>query len=112
MSKVFYSIALLTTILFITLHSRLVLSEDPTRPPSWMTGVSEIKVSKEALTLQQVLISEDRKVAVINDQLASIGDTVEGARIKEIGRDWVRVMRSGRNITLTLLPITKEYVSE
>lgn len=87
-------------------------AQDPTRPPSWMTKSTAVKMSTEALTLQQILISKNRKVAVINEKPVSEGDMIEGAKVKEIDRDWVKVMRSGRYVKLQLLPITKELVNE
>lgn len=87
-------------------------AQDPTRPPSWMTGTVEIKASKKVLILQQILISENRKIAVINDTLVSEGDMVEGAKIKTIDRSWVSIVRSGRRMTLRLIPTIKEPINE
>lgn len=96
----------------IGLYSSSLSAQDPTRPPSWMTKSTAVKMNIEVLTLQQILISKNRKVAVINEKAVSEGDMIEGAKVKEIDHDWVKVMRSGRYVTLQLLPITKELVNE
>jgi MSHA biogenesis protein MshK len=87
-------------------------AQDPTRPPSWMTGAAEINTSKKVLILQQILISDNRKIAVINDTLVSEGDMIEGAKVNRIDPDWVSIVRSGRRITLRLVPTIKESINE
>jgi len=112
--KILSNVLLMTFSLFtLGIYSSISYSaQDPTRPPSWMTGAVEIKTSKKVLILQQVLISDNRKIAVINDKLVSEGDMVEGAKIKTIDRDWVNIVRSGRRITLRLVPTIKESINE
>jgi MSHA biogenesis protein MshK len=90
----------------------IAAAQDPTRPPSWMTGSTAAKTSKKLPILQQILISENRKSAVINGKLVSEGEMVAGAKLININRDWVTILRSGRRITLRLVPITKESINE
>jgi type II secretory pathway component PulC len=95
-----------------TYSVRAVAAQDPMRPPSWMTGSSKTKVRDERLNLQQILISNDRKSAVINNKLVNEGDIIKGAKVKKIDRERVIVMRSGRRQILRLVPTIKEYVNE
>ena len=90
----------------------VIAAQDPMRPPSWMGGSNKTKVRKQSLSLQQILISEDRKSAVINNKLVNEGDMVKGAKVKRIERERVIVMRSGRRHTLRLVPTVKEYINE
>ena len=97
----------------ILVLSGLSYSQDPMRPPSWMTGPKSTSTSKASkLDLQQILISKDRKVAVINETLVTEGERIAGARVKQISTQWVKVVRAGRTKTLRITPTTKEYRSE
>ena len=90
----------------------VVAAQDPMRPPSWMTGSNKTKVRGERLNLQQILISNDRKSAVINNVLVNEGDIIKGAKVKKIDRKRVIVMRSGRRQILRLVPTIKENINE
>lgn len=90
----------------------VIAAQDPMRPPSWMTGSSTTKIRNERLNLQQILISDDRRSAVINNKLVNEGDSIKGAKVKEIDRERVIVMRSGRRQILRLVPTIKEYINE
>lgn len=98
----------------MSLISNISLSaQDPMRPPNWMLGNKNVSSSSaERLVLQQILISKNRTLAVINDVVVSVGDTVGGAKVKEISTQWVKVIRGGRNMTLKMAPTTKEYIRE
>jgi len=89
-----------------------IAAQDPMRPPSWMTGSGTTKARNEKLNLQQILISSDRKSAVINNKLVNEGDSIKGAKVKKIDRERVIVMRSGRRQILRLVPKIKEYINE
>ena len=104
------NIPLLLISLVVTSNS---FSQDPMRPPSWMTG-NKVETSNKgrALNLQQILISKDRKLAVINEVVVTEGERVSGARVKSISEQWVKVTRSGRTITLRITPTTKVYSRE
>lgn len=94
----------------ILAFSGLNYAQDPMRPPSWMSGTKSITKSKTSkINLQQILISKDRKVAVINETLVTEGEKVAGARVKQISEQWVKVVRAGRTMTLRITPTTKEY---
>ena len=75
--------------------------EDPTRPP---TGVVSSRPATRAagLQLQSVLVSDQRRVAMIDGQRVQVGDLVGEARVLEIGLSGVRLRRPDGEIVLTL----------
>lgn len=76
---------------------------DPTRPArSSLRSPSVTETTEAALTLQSVLLSEQRRVAVINGRRVQPGDRVFGARVVEISLFAVRLRRADGEILLTL----------
>lgn len=77
---------------------------DPTRPPGGASTVSKSGAvgssGRSGLILQTVLISANRKSAVINGRLMSVGDTMSGYRLTKIREGEVEM--KGRNGTRTL----------
>jgi hypothetical protein len=97
----------------LSLSPILGLSKDPMRPPNWIKSLSNESVTKDSkLNLQQILISKDRKFAMINETLVSEGESIAGGKIKKITHQWVKVERGGRTLTLRIIPTTKEYRRE
>lgn len=77
---------------------------DPMRPP----GIVEVlqpalPTATRSLVLQSILIAEDRRVAMINDQRLQEGDEIEGARVVSIAPNHVRITRSGEELKLRLV---------
>ena len=72
--------------------------KDPTRPSSYRYSAVESK----GLNLESVLISEQRKVAVINGTAVSVGEEIGGAKVVAIEKNNVRVNQHGKTVTLTL----------
>ena len=76
---------------------------DPTRPARSSRRPSAVTETAEAaLTLQSVMLSEHRRVAVINGRRVEPGDQVFGARVVEISLSAVRLRRADGEILLTL----------
>jgi MSHA biogenesis protein MshK len=76
---------------------------DPTRPArSLRHSPSVTETAGAALTLQSVMLSQDRRVAVINGRSVQPGDRVFGARVVEISLSAVRLRRADGEILLTL----------
>lgn len=81
----------------------LAMERDPMRPP---TGSFELKnkaAQKPRWTLQSVLVSRERNVAVINQRTVAAGDTVNGARVLEIHPGYVRLSK-GQEVFVIRLP--------
>lgn len=70
---------------------------DPTRPASYQHVAGE-----QGLRLESVLISDSRKVAVINGHVVAEGDRIAGARIIHINRQGVKVSRDGVSRVLVM----------
>ena len=88
-------------------------AQDPMRPPNWVAGSrNENNNNASTLNLQQILISKNRKIAIINEKVVIEGDKIDGAKVINISDKWVKVVRAGRTITLRITPTTKEYSRE
>jgi hypothetical protein len=79
---------------------------DPTRPPSSTHGKAPSRgvvkpKPQPKLVLQTILISGDRRAAVISDRLMFVGDTISGYRLSEIRTGEV-LLRKGKRATRTL----------
>ena len=67
--------------------------------------VAKPKVDKapaKALQLTSILFSNDRKIAIIDDQMLAIGDRIRGARLVSLTRASARLVRQGKVINLRL----------
>ncbi len=86
--------------------------QDPMRPPSWVKQRPVENVKNEAIELQQILISKDRKIVIINNQVLKEGNTIVGMKIIKIEAAQVVLRRAGVNKIIKLLPATKEVKRE
>lgn len=75
-------------------------SDDPMRPPQ--ARQTTTPAVQQSWDLSSVLISERRRLAVINDQMVKVGDRVGGARVQRIEADRVILLRGEQSMTLTL----------
>lgn len=79
---------------------------DPTRPPR---GAETPPPTREAATrsgwtLESTLVAPDRRVAVINGELVTEGESIGGARVVEIRKLEVLVQTRLGPVILRLLP--------
>lgn len=110
--RILYAILLL-------LNGALSLAEpvslrDPTQPPAEIgTAVIESNpgIAYEGVRLTTILFSPQRKLAIINNQIAQIGDKVGDIQVLAITPQSVRVRdlkQQGQEFTLTLAnPVVK-----
>jgi len=78
---------------------------DPTRPPATLiVGATAVASAASGPTLQSVLISPGRKVAVISGQTVQVGGMVGDARVVRIAEGEVVLVRGGQSQTLKLFP--------
>ena len=91
-----------------TLHAE---SYDPTRPPNLKAKpaptVKTVNVNPRNFQVSSILLSEQRKVAVINNQVVTIGDTVtakesDKAVVKEIKASEVTLSKAQREFVVRL----------
>ena len=57
---------------------------------------------QKSMQLTEIIYSKDRKVAVIDDQVLSIGDKIRGAKLVKLTRESARLVRNGKVIKLSL----------
>ena len=69
---------------------------DPTQPSGYTPARSA-----QILTLDSVLISAQRRVAVINGKAVTVGERVAGATVVSIQPQRVVLQRAGKNFALT-----------
>jgi MSHA biogenesis protein MshK len=71
---------------------------DPTRPLHFSAADVSTKGEQETIQLTSILISSDRKVAIINGQVLGENQTVKGigAQIKKIDAEAVTFQQNGK----------------
>ena len=70
------------------------------KPRSEKTAVKA--AAADPLRLTSIIYSDERKLAIIDDQMLAIGDRVRGAKLVSLTRDSARLVRKGRVINLQL----------
>jgi len=100
--------ALIATLASITAAAQVGLP-DPTRPPDRAAAAegqngSGGAAARSAHRVQSVLISPERKVAVIDGRAVPLGGRVDGARVVAITETGVTLERNGQKETLRLNP--------
>jgi hypothetical protein len=96
-------------------HAKSEEQRDPKQPPaialqkfrqaklSGKPAPSTVSASKpKPLQLTSILFSQNRKIAIIDDQMLAIGDRIRGARLVKLTRVSARLVRKGKVITLSL----------
>ena len=86
------------SVIFAFAHAKEAIV-DPMRPP----GKSALKISKQQTKnwkLTAILVSPERRMAVINNKLISVGEKVAGARVKVINSNSVELEVDGKRLTL------------
>ena len=103
--------------------------KDPMRPPEYAlhkfrlakyknSTKTVIKVKKsevKSMKLTSIIYSPTRKIAIIDDQMLSVGGTINGAKLVRIGKHSVRLVRKGKVIHLQLpddLSVVKKSLVE
>lgn len=57
---------------------------------------------EKPMQLSSILYSDERKIAIIDDQMLGIGDSIRGARLVGLTRASARLLRRGKIINLSL----------
>jgi hypothetical protein len=93
--------------------------QDPMQPPAFAlekfrqakfknrvkavkSGVKVKKPAAKPLRLTSILYSADRKIAIIDDRMLRVGDTIRNAKLVRINRDSARLLKKGKFIELRL----------
>ena len=77
---------------------------DPTRPPTAPLAATDAGADTAASQLQSVLISPDRRLAVINGKTVALGDRVGDATLTQINETGVVLKRGDLLERVPLLP--------
>jgi MSHA biogenesis protein MshK len=87
--------------------------EDPTRPPGFVGGANGAKQSQAPIwQVSSILISKDRRIAVVNGKTVRQGDLVDSARVIRISTTAVTLRTSVETFTVKLLPAQVKSVLE
>ena len=60
------------------------------------------KLVVKSMRLTSILISPERKIAIIDDQTLRVGDAIRSAKLIRINKDSVRLVKKGKIIDLRL----------
>jgi type II secretory pathway component PulC len=78
---------------------------DPMRPPVVAATKAKSESAAPKWEVTGILISPDRRLAMINDRLYGLGEKVDGAKVKAIQSDSVELDIGGRSVHLK--PVTR-----
>jgi hypothetical protein len=81
--------------------------QDPMRPPNWVNQVNSSPIQNERINLQQILISKERKIVIINDKILREGQSINGNKIIKIEAEQIKIRRRGVSKVIKLLPSAK-----
>ena len=76
---------------------------DPTRPYS-QESIASPGSRSTAFNVSAILVSETRRVAIVNGRRVIEGDSINGAVVVEINKDALRLNLNGKELTMRLLP--------
>jgi MSHA biogenesis protein MshK len=74
---------------------------DPTQPPP---GVANMQAKQgQALVVTSIIISANRRIALINGQFVKEGENIAGSKVIAIKRDYVELSSQGQKVKLYLI---------
>lgn len=76
---------------------------DPTRPYS-AEAIAAPGSRTTAFNVSAIFVSKARRVAIVNGQRVTEGDSINGAVVVEINKDALRLNLNGKELTTRLLP--------
>ncbi len=86
-----------------TAHAQL---RDPMKPPEFLYSAGDVSQSKySGYELTSIIISPNRRVAVINGQSLSKGDSLGNVIVVDIRPAEVLLKRGEEDIVLSLIPV-------
>lgn len=95
----------LASLLLMTNGLVLAQLKDPTRPPvSPSGGAIEEDNAATGWTLSSILVSPQRRVAIINGKAVTAGEILAGAKVLSISEKSVKLEFRGEVLLLNLLP--------
>ena len=76
--------------------------QDPMRPPVALASPGSVPPAATGLNLTAVLVSETRRIAVINGKFYGVGDFVNGEEITRIEPGSIHIRRGGQPVLVTV----------
>lgn len=84
---------------------------DPTKPAlAGMLPSAVVEESERALRLETVLISNQRKMAIISGQTYQLGQTIAGAKLIAVSETGVTLEQGGQRRNLALYPEVRKQL--
>lgn len=80
--------------LYTSVYAELI---DPTAPSNYVAEarvLSKTSTGIQTYTLHAILVSNDKKIAIINDSIVKVGDVVGDNKVKSIEADKVTLIGS------------------
>ena len=98
--------------LLATVHCYAEELSDPTQPPSGIYGASNGQdaalerkiISPSNNGLQSIIISPERRAAIINGKTVELGETIGRAKLVEVSESGVVLQNAGSRRVLALFP--------
>ncbi len=83
--------------------------EDPLRPPDYSKSPVMPKTMNKTWYVNEILASEGRRLAIVNNRMVKAGDSVDGAKVLDISPDRVTLKYENRIIysPLNLVPVKR-----
>lgn len=117
--SVYIMVVLLMILVFLSVGQIASAQElrDPMQPPAlalrkfraakWAVQAKPAKPQAakpkaKPLQLTSILFSAERKVAIIDNQMLALGDSIKGAKLVRLTRESARLVRRGKIIDLSL----------
>ncbi|MCG3730090.1 MSHA biogenesis protein MshK [Vibrio cincinnatiensis] len=89
--------------LLLLSHSALA-TQDPTAPLGWRTP-STTKVRQAPLPQLQSIVCQQQCYAILNDQVVSVGSTIQGYRVSQVTESDVTLIRGKQSWELQLFSL-------
>jgi len=93
---------LLLTVWALAVQAQELRVQDPTRPTVITRTEGGVPQAVTSLRLTGVLVSDTRRIAVINGRFYRVGDRVNGEEIIRIDPGSIRIMRGGEQVQVTV----------
>ena len=91
------------------------IKEDPLRPPGYRNAGASAPTKRSAPSWQvnEILISDTRRVAIVNANSVKLGESVNGARVVAIEPGYVTLEFNNRLITarLKMVPVKRRVTA-
>lgn len=84
---------------------------DPTRPPYYQDP-DVLVIRKKDIVVTAIIVSDARRVAVVNDQVVGVGDTIFGLKILDIDKNAVKFYGHEGYFSVPLFENVKKERSE